>query len=301
MELKVGRTYAAFLPENPIRSFKFRVERVDDLFAVGKVVDAPEGVELLRPYLVRTASPAGEFLKVAPYEFDPQKETLKLVLLGRLSERRRFVRYPLLHLGIEAESEYFTGFVENASLGGLKVRVKEWKKTGLPLKEGESFYARLKVKGKDAERVFHLVLKTLAAGPDFVSAAFERPAAEASEFFYSALRLLGNEGAPEVERRRFRRFFTLPLGVLVDTPLGSGVMVDLSLGGAKVELKTPKEGPPPPPPFTVEFRLPEGERFFVDARVVGQTPPAFLSLAFEGPEREVLRLVSRVLDRLSEL
>ena len=71
----------------------------------------------------------------------------------------------------------------------------------------------------------------------FISAKFEKPSRVTSELFYQCLQRLERENAPISEKRKFRRFYVEPLKIIVDTPLGVGYMVDLSLKGMKVKLK----------------------------------------------------------------
>ena len=216
MELKKGYTYIAFLKDNPLKSFKFEVLNQEDLFLEISVIEGLTNIEFWKSYVVRLTSEElkEEYLEIAPYDFNEKNKTLKNLIIGKLIERRKFVRFKVLDLNIPIESEFFKGKIENISLGGLKILIEEWKNRDL--KENEPLYVKATVDSRE----FHFLIVPVHIEESFISAKFEKPVRVTSELFYQCLKKLQKEYAPVSEKRKFRRIFVRPLNIIVDTPWG---------------------------------------------------------------------------------
>jgi len=297
MELKKGYTYIAFLKDNPLKSFKFEVLKQEDLFLEISVVEGINNVEFWKSYVVRLTSEElkEEYLEIAPYDLNERTKTLKSLIIGKLIERRKFVRFNVLELNIPIESEFFKGKIENISLGGLKILIEEWKNR--ELKKNEPVYVKATVDNRD----FHFLIVPVHIEEGFISAKFEKPVRVTSELFYQCLKKLQKEYAPVSEKRKFRRIFVRPLNIIADTPLGAGYLVDISLKGMKIEIKQPKQvdeevllGT-----FPVVCYIPQRkEEYTLETRLVNKTKDGFLSLEITNWGDENFKLVSSILEEL---
>ncbi len=298
MELQQGYTYIAYKNDNPLKNFKFTVKREEDLFVEAEIVEGIVNIELWKPYVVKLPNPFTdrEYLEISPYEVDEEKRLVKFIILGYLVERRKFVRFNVLHFNIPIESEYFKGVIENISLGGVKIQIREWKNRDL--KEGEQIYVKATLDGKD----YHFIITPVAVRDDFISAKFEKPARITSELFYQCLKKLDKETSPISEKRKFRRFYVEPLKIIVDTPLGMGILVDISLGGMRVQLKRQYSVDPEVVSgvFSVSCYIPEDEEYVIDVNLVNRTKEGTLFLKIARWDEEALRFVSKILEKLVE-
>ena len=297
MDLKVGETYIAYRSDNPLKNFKFTVLREEDLFFDAKILEGIGSIDLWKPYTVRLADGLGgqKYLEISPYHLDEESRTAKFIVLGYLFERRKFVRFNVEDLNIPVEGEGFSGIVENVSLGGLKVKTL-YQREGL--KENEPLFVKASVEGKE----YHFIITPVKVGENFISAKFEKPAKVTSEFFYHCLKLLERETSPVSEKRKFRRFYVEPLNIIVDTPLGVGVMKDISLGGMRIKLKKTYEVDEDilTHPFEVSCFLPsKNEEYIITCRLVDKTD-GNLRLKIERWDADALKLVSHILELLVE-
>jgi hypothetical protein len=238
------------------------------------------------------------FLEIAPYKVDKEKKLARFIVLGYLLERRKFYRFNVEEFQIPVESEYFKGIVENASLGGMKIKVQKWFNKNL--KEGEEIYVKATVEGQE----YHFIIKPVKVTEEFISAKFEKPAKVTSEFFYHCLKLLNRETYPVSEKRNFRRFVVKDLNIIVDSPLGVGILYDISLVGMKIKLKKPYEVDPD----TLRYVFPvscyihqTGEEFILDVELINKSKDGFISVKIAKWNEEALRFVSRVLELLVKL
>lgn len=300
MELQQGYRYIAYRSDNPLKNFKFLVDKEEDLFIEATVEEGLRHIELWKPYVVKLPSfdPNREYLEITPYEVNEETKKLKLLILGYLYERRKFVRFNILDFGIKINSETFEGTIENISLGGVKIQINRWK--GQKPKEGEQIYVKANFEGKD----YHFIITPVAVKEDFISAKFEKPARVTSELFYQCLQRLERENAPISEKRKFRRFYVEPLKIIVDTPLGVGYMVDISLKGMKVKLKRTYNVEPDilKGTFSVSCYIPNvGDEYILDTRLVYKTKEGFISLEIVRWNEESLKLISKILELLMEV
>jgi len=300
MELKEGVSYIAYKFQNPAENARLVVERNDDLFFEAKVNEGFDSLELWKTFVITL--PGGfetqRYLEVAPYKIDEEQRRAKFVVLGYLFERRKFFRFDVSDLGIEVKSDHFEGTVENVSLGGMKIRVKRWLTAERRSLEGRPVAVTVRA----GERKFSFVITPLKVGEDFIAAKFEKPAETTSEFFYTCLKMLeGERGAkPLREQRQFRRFKVYHLNLLAETPLGSGSVCDVSLGGLRIRLKRPgsERRFPEGSVFPVAVFFPEtGEEFILDAELVKKNGNE-LNLKIARWDEDALRFVSRILERL---
>ncbi len=297
MDLKVGETYIAYRSDNPLRNLKFTVLREEDLFFDAKIVEGLSAIDLWKAYTVRLVNHKGEqkYLEISPYYVNEEDRTAKFLVLGYLLERRKFVRFNVEDLNIPIEGENFKGIVENVSLGGLKIKLLEKKGK---IEEGESIFVKSFVEGNE----YSFIITPVKVGKDFISAKFEKPAKVTSEFFYQCLKLLERETSPVSEKRKFRRFYVEPLKIIVDTPLGLGIMRDISLGGIRVRLKKPYEIDEEilTKPFDVSCFLPsKNEEYIITCRLVNKSGNQ-IHLKIENWDADALRLISHILDLLVE-
>ena len=162
MELQQGYRYIAYRSDNPLKNFKFLVDKEEDLFIEATVEEGLRHIELWKPYVVKLPSfdPNREYLEITPYEVNEETKKLKLLILGYLYERRKFVRFNILDFGIKINSETFEGTIENISLGGVKIQINRWK--GQKPKEGEQIYVKANFDGKD----YHFIITPVAVKED---------------------------------------------------------------------------------------------------------------------------------------
>jgi c-di-GMP-binding flagellar brake protein YcgR len=300
MELKVGETYIAYKFQNPMENVKFTVTREEDLFFEAKILEGIDNIELWKTYIVMLphSVESQRFLEIAPYKVDKEKKLARFIVLGYLLERRKFYRFNVEEFQIPVESEYFKGIVENVSLGGMKIKVQKWFNKNL--KEGEEIYVKATVEGQE----YHFIIKPVKVTEEFISAKFEKPAKVTSEFFYHCLKLLNRETYPVSEKRNFRRFVVKDLNIIVDSPLGVGILYDISLVGMKIKLKKPYEVDPD----TLRYVFPvscyihqTGEEFILDVELINKSKDGFISVKIAKWNEEALRFVSRVLELLVKL
>jgi len=297
MELKVGDTYIAYKFQNPIENVKFTVTREEDLFFEAQILEGLDNLELWKTYIVILPHKieGQRFLEIAPYKVDKEKKLARFIVLGYLLERRKFYRFNVEELQIPVESEYFKGIVENISLGGMKIKIQKW--INKNLNEGEDIYVKTTVEGKE----YHFIIEPVKVAEEFISAKFEKPARVTSEFFYHCLKLLNKENYPVSEKRDFRRFVVKDLNIIVDSPLGVGILYDISLGGMRIKLKKPYDVDPD----TLRYVFPiscyihqTGEEFILDVELISKSKDDFLSVKITKWDDEALRFVSRVLELL---
>ena len=298
MDLKLGETYVAFKSDNPLKTFKFTPIHQEDLFFDAKIVEGLPNIEFWKPYTVSLVDSDGQrrYLEIAPYHIDEDSRIAKFIVLGYLIERRKFVRFNVEELNIPIEGENFKGIVENVSLGGVKIKLLH--KEG-EIKENEPIFVKAKVEGKE----YNFIITPVKVGENFISAKFEKPAKVTAEFFYHCLKLLQKETQPISEKRHFRRFYVEPLNIIVDTPLGVGVMRDISLGGMRVKLKKTYNVDEEiiTKPFSVSCFIPsKNEEYIVECKLVNKTADNQLQLKITKWDEEALRLVSRILELLVE-
>ena len=300
MELKVGETYIAYKFQNPMENVKFTVTREEDLFFEAKILEGIDNIELWKTYIVMLphSVESQRFLEIAPYKVDKEKKLARFIVLGYLLERRKFYRFNVEEFQIPVESEYFKGIVENVSLGGMKIKVQKWFNKNL--KEGEEIYVKATVEGQE----YHFIIKPVKVTEEFISAKFEKPAKVTSEFFYHCLKLLNRETYPVSEKRNFRRFVVKDLNIIVDSPLGVGILYDISLVGMRIKLKKPYEVDPD----TLRYVFPvscyihqTGEEFILDVELINKSKDGFISVKIAKWNEEALRFVSRVLELLVKL
>ncbi|NPA14558.1 MAG: PilZ domain-containing protein [Aquificae bacterium] len=300
MEFKVGEVYIAYKHNNPLKSFKFRVLKAEDFFLEAEVLEGLINVDLWDTYIVRIPRLQQElqFIEISPYHYDEERNILRIIILGYFLERRKFVRFNVERLNIPIRSEYFEGIVENVSLGGVKIKVHKWLK---PLTEGTPVFVEAKIPSVD--KVYKFVITPVKVAENFISAKFEKPVKVTSDFFYTCLQLLNKELAPIEERRKFRRFYVEPLGILVDTPLGMGNLVDISLKGMKVFIRKPynvdeevlKDG------FMIAVRFPdEPEEYLINVDLVNKTKNGYVSFKINKWDRDALKFTSKVLEKISQ-
>lgn len=297
MDLKVGETYIAYRSDNPLRNFKFTVLRDEDLFFDAQIVEGLTSIDLWKLYTVRLVDDLGvqKYLEISPYHVDEENQTAKFIVLGYLFERRKFVRFNVEDLHIPVEGEGFSGIVENISLGGLKIKLLY---KGDNVRENEPLFVKATVEGTE----YNFIITPVKVGEDFISAKFEKPAKVTSEFFYHCLKLLERETSPVSEKRKFRRFYVEPLNIIVDTPLGVGVMKDISLGGMRVKLRKTYDVDEEilTHPFEVSCFLPsKNEEYIITCRLVDKTD-SNLRLKIERWDADALKLISHILELLVE-
>ncbi len=298
MDLKRGETYIAYKFQNPMENLKFKVLREEDLFFSAQILEGWEHLELWKTYVVVIPNSEGsqKYLEISPYKLDEEKKRARFIVLGYLLERRKFYRFNVEDLNIKVESEFFKGIVENVSLGGLKIRISEWLKSEKP-KEGEELYVKAFVENKE----YHFIITPLKIADNFIAAKFERPAKVTSEFFYDCLKLINREVYPVSEKRAFRRFPVKHLNIIADTPLGVGILWDISLVGMKIKLRrlydTDIENLGNV--FPVSFYIPQTkDEFILDVELINKTKEGILNLKVAKWNEEALKFVSKVLELL---
>ena len=297
MELKRGENYIAYKFQNPLENLKFTLTKDEDLFFEAKVNEGIDNIELWKTYVV--ALPHSyenqQFLEISPYKVDKKNKLARFVILGYLFERRKFYRFNVEEFEIPVESDYFEGIVENVSLGGMKIKIKKWKNRNL--QEGEQIYVKTTVEGQE----YHFIITPVKVTDTFISAKFEKPAKVTSEFFYHCLKLLNRDSYPVSEKRNFRRFVVKDLNIIVDTPLGVGILYDISLGGMRVKLRKSYETDPEAlqKVFPISCYIHQtGEEFIIDVELVNKTKDGYLNLKVAKWNEDALKFVSRVLELL---
>jgi len=300
MELNIGESYIAYRSDNPLKNFRFTVLGGDDLFFEASIDEGIANLELWKPYTIRLADVGGQqrYIEISPYYFDEKSRKARFLILGLLVERRRFVRFNVESLNIPVESEYFVGRVENVSLGGMKISNLTWLGDKRP-SEGEEVYVKTRLEDKE----YHFIIVPVKVDEKFIASKFEKPVKVTSEFFYHCLKLLEQEVSPVAEKRQFRRFNVSNLNIIVDTPLGMGIMKDISLGGLSVKIKKPYEVDEDilKNPFAISCFIPSrGEEFIIDTKLVERTNDNIVRLKVHKWNEEALKLVSTILELLVE-
>ncbi|RTZ59095.1 MAG: hypothetical protein DSZ31_04520, partial [Gammaproteobacteria bacterium] len=147
------------------------------------------------------------------------------------------------------------------------------------------------------------IITPVRVGKDFIAAKFEKPAKVTSEFFYKCLKLLESETIPISERRKFRRFYVEPFNIIVDTPVGMGILYDISLGGMKVKLKRTYEVDEEllKDSFAVSCFLPsKNEEYILDCELLDRSEEGFIQLKIARWDEQALKLISRILELIVE-
>jgi hypothetical protein len=298
MDFVKGVEYIAYQRDNPLKNFKFEVIRADDFFLDAKIKEGFQHLKLWKPYTVKVIDEKGEqsFYEIAPYQIEEKEKCAKFLILGKLLERRKFVRFNVESIGIRIESENFEGIVENISLGGLKIKILN--------KKGEIEVGKpIFVKAYLGDQSYGFVITPVRAGEDFIGAKFEKPPKVTSEFFYRVLKLLEEETKPVNERRKFRRFYVEPFNIIVDSPLGVGVMHDISLGGMKVKLKRTYDVDESilKDTFAVSCFIPsKNEEYVIDCQLVERGKDNFVQFKIARWDEQALKLISRILELIVE-
>ncbi len=298
MEFSTKGEFIAYQTKNPLKAIKFRVLNQDDFFLDAKIFQGISQIELWKPYTVPLVDDLGNnsFYEIAPYQIEEKESKVKFLILGKLVERRKFVRFNVEHLNIPVESENFGGIVENISLGGIKIKLLTKKGE---VEENKPMVVTAKV--KDGNYIF--VITPVKVTERFIASKFERPPKVTAEFVYQALKLLEEETKPVSERRKFRRFYVEPLNVIVDTPLGMGILYDISLGGMKVKLKKTYEVDEEilKKPFAVSCFIPSrNEEYILECKLLNRTEDNFIQLKIARWDEQALKLISRVLELIVE-
>jgi len=292
-EFKKNEEYTAYERDNPLKNIRFKVIGSDDFFLDAEIIEGWSNIDLWKPYTVKVVSDKGEqlFYEISPYQVEEKNRCAKFLILGKLVERRKFVRFNVESLGIKIVSEHFEGIVENISLGGLKIKLI--RKKG-EVKERVPIF----VKAFLGEKTYGFVITPVRVGEDFVACKFEKPPKVTSEFFYDTLKLLEEETKPVKERRKFRRFYVEPFNIIVDTPVGMGILYDISLGGMKVRLKRTYEVDEEllKDSFAVSCFLPsKNEEYILDCELLNRTEDNFIQLKVARWDEQALKLISRIL------
>jgi hypothetical protein len=300
MEFGIGESYIAYRSDNPLKNFRFTVLGTEDLFFEASIDEGLPNVELWKPYIVRLKDIGSQqnYLEISPYYLDEKTKKARFLVLGRLIEKRKFIRFNVESLNIPVESEYFVGTVENVSLGGMKISNISWLRDERP-KEGDEIYVKTRVEGKE----YHFIIVPVKVDEKFIASKFEKPAKVTSEFFYHCIKLLKEELAPVSEKRNFRRFNVLHLKIIVDTPLGVGFLKDISLGGLSVKLKKANKVDEDilKEPFSISCYVPSKKKeFVIDVQFIKKTTDGVARFKITKWNEETLKLLSTILDLLAE-
>ena len=300
MDFVKDAEYIAYQRDNPLKNFKFEVIRGDDFFLDAKIKEGLHHIEPWKLYTVKVVDEQGEqsFYEISPYQIEERENEncVKFLIVGKLLERRKFVRFNVESLGIKVKSENFEGIVENISLGGLKIKILN-KKGDIEVNKP------IFVKAYLGNQSYGFVITPVRVGEDFIGAKFEKPPKVTSEFFYRVLKLLEEETKPVTERRKFRRFYVEPFNIIVDSPLGVGVMYDISLGGMKVKLKRTYDVDEfiLKDTFAVSCFIPsKNEEYVIDCQLVGRGKDNFVQFKIARWDEQALKLISRILELIVE-
>ena len=300
MEFQKGKVYIAYHKENPFKYFTFKVLNVEEFFIEGEVLEGIINIEYWQTYTVKVPGKDDfhRYLEVSPYFFDEKEKRVKLIVLGYLVERRRFVRFNVKSFSIPVKSKYFEGVLENISLGGVKISVIKW--LNKDIKEGHYVLVESNLEGKN----YKFIIKPVKVDfeKNFISAAFEGPNDVTLEYFHKCLQALNKQLVPIEERRKFRRFYVEPLNIMAETPLGKGILVDISLKGLKLKLQKEYNVDEDiiKKPFLTAIHLPwETEDYILNTQLVNKTDDGFISLKITKWDKDALKFVSKVLEKLS--
>ena len=309
MVLSDKRVYIAVHKENPLEYFTFRNIQVDDTIGLAKVLKSEGGIKLWQIYTVKlgkqeTEEGSAQYkLEISPYIYDEKKKLIKYLTLGLLKERRRFIRYRTIHLGIEVEGENFAGLLEDISASGLKIRVLELSDESKQLNELVKEGDFLTVKIKLPQQCYNVEILPVKVGDTFISAMFSGANPQNQELFQNVLSMLKEKQKQIYERRKFKRYDTSKLNLIADTPFGVGRVLDISLKGMKVKLEQKEENPPidKDERFLTELKfLDEKEKFVITSKLVNKKEN-MLSINFTESETELYKLLAKVLEKLKNL
>lgn len=277
----------------------FKVLKGDDTIFKAKVLQKEGDIYLWSIYNVKLTEGEREGeeskkMEIAPYHYDPKSGEVKFLALAFLRERRRFIRYRTIHLGIEVKGEKLFGLLEDISASGLKIRILE--KIG-EIKEGED----LEVEVKLPEESYRLDLIVVKATDEFISARFSAGNPNNYAFFQRVLELLKRHRSIHLEeRRRYRRYNTSRLNLFAETPFGLAKVLDISLSGMKLKVLRPtnREKKASKNLYLFEvFFLNEPVKYILAGEVLSYQGDT-LSVKFAEGQREVYQLMVKILEKL---
>jgi hypothetical protein len=106
MDLEEGKIYRAYLKDDFLKNFLFRILSIQDLISEVDILEGLRHVEPLKVYLVALDNFIGDikFIEISPYLVDRKEKKARILNLGYLVERRRFLRFPVSHLKVQVES-----------------------------------------------------------------------------------------------------------------------------------------------------------------------------------------------------
>ncbi len=300
MELEEGKTYRAYLKDDFLKHFLFRIISIQDLICEAKILEGLRNVEPLKVYIVGLNNFIGDikFIEISPYLVDKRERKAKILNLGYLVERRRFLRFPTIQLKIPVKGQNFKGLLENISLGGIKIKLTEPPKENL--EEDKPTFVEVFI--PQVKKTFPFFIIPVKVTEEFISAKFEGPVKITSELFSTVIKLIKKEKNQVAEKRKFRRLFVEPLNILVDTPAGLGILVDISIKGFKVKFQNLEENSDEflRREYLVTFRMPSlNKEFIVEAKPLRVSEEEkSISFTFTKISEEVLDLLSNVVNLL---
>jgi len=298
MDLEEGKIYRAYLKGDFLKNFLFKITSIQDLFSEAEILEGLKNVEPLKVYLVALDNFIGDirFIEISPYMLDKKEKKAKLLNLGYLVERRRFIRFPVLQLNIPVKGQNFKGILENISIGGIKIKLTE--PPTEPIKEGEPTFVEVFI--PQIKKVFPFFVIPVKVTQQFISAKFEGPVKITSELFNTVIKLLKKEKCHVGEKRKFRRLFVEPLNILVDTPVGMGILSDISIKGFKV--KVPKmEGNIEEflnKEVLITFRIPSMNKEYITEAKALRSSGNSISFVFTRVSKTVLELLTDTISLL---
>ncbi|NPA14824.1 MAG: PilZ domain-containing protein [Aquificae bacterium] len=186
MELQKNHIYVAFLKSNPVEYFIFELLEEDDLLIVGKLLRASARPRLWEIYSVRQSGAAAlpTQVEITPYYYDPSTKILKCSVIGFTNDRRKFIRYNVEPLKLKVEGDTFQGYLEDISLGGVRIKITQ--------KKGkvENRPQRVKIYINPSES-YEVEIIPVKVEEDTIRAMFGGLTAEANQsLFYRTLDLL---------------------------------------------------------------------------------------------------------------
>jgi hypothetical protein len=298
MDLEEGKIYRAYLKDDFLKNFLFRILSIQDLISEVGILEGLKHVEPLKVYLVALDNFIGDikFIEISPYLVDRKEKKARILNLGYLVERRRFLRFPVSHLKVQVESQNFKGILENISIGGIKIKLIE--PPTEKIKEGEPIFVEVFI--PQAKKMFPFFVIPVKITDNFISAKFEGPVKVTSELFNTVVKLLKKEKSHVGEKRKFRRLFVEPLNILVDTPVGMGILYDISIKGFKVKVHE-KEGDINNflnKELLITFRIPSINReYIVEAKAL-KSSDGSVSFTFTKVSETVLELLTDIVQLL---
>ncbi len=186
MELQKNHIYVAFLKSNPVEYFIFELLEEDDLLIVGKLLRASARPRLWEIYSVRQSGAAAlpTQVEITPYYYDHSTKTIKCSVIGFTNDRRKFIRYNVEPLKLKVEGDTFQGYLEDISLGGVRIKITQ--------KKGkvENRPQRVKIYINPSES-YEVEIIPVKVEEDTIRAMFGGLTAEANQsLFYRTLDLL---------------------------------------------------------------------------------------------------------------